>query len=258
MSCSECDALIPAYVDGELDSAEGHAFEQHLSQCECCRDRVTDERKRAFALQAGLAAQQPKAPEHLKARLRAGLDAEMRSQRRRRVAMVSAAAASVCAVVLAGHWQYRNAHRRAYAADAAARHARQYPLEVQPRSVEQLEAWFGGKLDHRVALPRLPNSVATGGRLLNVLEKPAAYVRYDVPNPPRQLGLFVYGDMGDDVAVGEEPAFAQSHGYNVVTWREGDVVYQLVTDLDEPEAQKLLPGVAPSRQPIEAQPASFR
>jgi anti-sigma factor RsiW len=165
----------------------------------------------------------------------------------------------------AGHSQWRSFQRRLYVEDAASRHARQFPLEVRLPQPEALEAWFDGKLGHRVAVPRFPNTVAAGARVLNVREKQAAYIRYESPAResarPRQVGLFVFGDTSNEVDVGAraEPDRRNSNGYNVVSWRDGDLVYQLVTDLEEQDLLELLPP-AVADQPIrrvDVQPASY-
>ena len=53
-----------------------------------------------------------------------------------------------------------------------------------------------------------------------------------------------------------------SHGYNVVSWREGDVVYQLVTDLDEQDIRDLMPPQegqpVPPKPAIDVRPAAFK
>ena len=36
MSCDEARALLPAYVDSELDAAGGMSIEQHLGSCIDC------------------------------------------------------------------------------------------------------------------------------------------------------------------------------------------------------------------------------
>ena len=86
------------------------------------------------------------------------------------------------------------------------------------------------------------------------------------------MGLFVYGDKPGDVDVGTlpHPEVGSSKGFNAVSWRDGDVVYQLVTDLDEHDIQELLPpshggateptpSSAPATRPnrLEVQPASM-
>jgi hypothetical protein len=165
----------------------------------------------------------------------------------------------VAVAVVGAQHGYRAFQRRLYVEDVVARHARQFPLEVGEPDPSRLEAWFGGKLDHRVWVPRFPNAVAAGARLLNVREKQAAYIRYEASGAahPGNMGLFVYDDSPGDVAVGAltDAAHGSSHGYNVVSWREGDVVYQLVSDLDEADIQKLLPPQrAPAAQGVEQLP----
>ena len=99
-----------------------------------------------------------------------------------------------------------------------------------------------------MTVPHFPNATAAGARLLQVRDKPAAYIRFDAPRP---MGLFVYGD-DHEVDVGTEPAVSNSNGYNVVSWRNGDLVYQLVTDLDEQDIRELLPPTHPVAAPIPA------
>ncbi len=135
---------------------------------------------------------------------------------------------------------------------------------------EVLEAWFGGKLDHRVTVPRFPNATTAGARLLNVRDREAAYIRYDAPRAnsaePRHMGLFVFDDSGDlDLGALPSSEVGNSHGYNVVTWRDGDVGYELVTDLDERDIRALVPQqnsgerVAPEvqRPALDVRPASM-
>ena len=273
MSCTHLAQQLEAYVDGELLADERSSIETHLAGCPACASRAEIKRQNRSAVRAAAQAATPLAPAALRARVLSGLHDDASRDARRRLIKLSAAAATVALVASLGHWQYRAHQRRLYSVDAVERHARQFPLEVRQPSPEQLEAWFGGKLDHRVALPRFPNAVAEGARLLNVREKQAAYVRYDSAPDSRnvtghQLGLFVYGDSPGEVAVDTEPELANSHGYNVVSWREGDLVYQLVTDLDEQDVMLLLHGNGATPAPsnampmsaprLEAQPASFQ
>ncbi|MBE2252254.1 MAG: zf-HC2 domain-containing protein [Myxococcus sp.] len=270
MNCPDVDPLLMPYLDGEVVEADRLEVEQHLASCEPCAKRSERSRHHRTLVRTLAKAGTPAAPEALKARVFTTIRSEQTRQRQRRFLRLSAAAAGVALCALAGHHQWRSFQRRLYVEDAASRHARQFPLEVRLPQPEALEAWFDGKLGHRVAVPRFPNATAEGARVLNVREKQAAYIRYDAPTrasaQPRQVGLFVFGDNANDVDVGArgEPSLGNSNGYNVVTWREGDIVYQLVTDLEEDDIRELLPsepGRAPlptARQPLEAQPASFR
>jgi anti-sigma factor RsiW len=157
----------------------------------------------------------------------------------RLVTKLAAAAASLAVCSIAAHHGWRNFQRKLYVEDAVSRHARAYPLEIEKPSPEQLEAWFDGKLDHRVAVPRFQNVVFQGGRLLNVRDRQAAYIRFDGEGN-RRLGLFVYSDKPGDVDV-TEPEVDRSNGFNTVTWRDGDVVYTLVTDLNDDDIRQMVP-----------------
>ncbi len=256
MHCHDLDTLMGPYGDGELAAGERVGVEEHLAQCSACAQTFEARRHNLSLVRAAIQEATPPAPAVFKARLLEGLDAEETRLRRRRTWRTAALAATVAGIAVLGHHQWRTFQRRLYFEDAAQRHARHYPMEIDRPSPEQLEAFFGGKLDHRVAAPRFLNATASGARLLHVREKPAAYIKYDAA-PSRQLGLFVFGDDARDVDVGPlpDPDLDTSHGYNVVSWRDGDVVYELVTDLDEADIRTLLPG--PPGAPARAQPPAL-
>lgn len=262
MNCHELELQLTPYVDGELGPDERVEIEAHLAGCGPCAHRAEVERHNLSLLRALLRSGSPSAPARLRATVFDGIHREEANARRVRVWRLGAAAAGLALAVAVGNQQYRVHQLRLYEQDAALRHARHFPLEILQPQAGAIEAWFGGKLDHPVTVPRFPNATATGARLLQVRDKPAAYIRYDARRP---MGLFVYGD-DHDVDLGREPEVATSHGYNVVSWREGDVVYQLVTDLDEDDVRALVaPHQAPSERPspgaipsLQLQPASLR
>lgn len=236
MNCRELETQVTPYLDGELIAEARLSVESHLVGCAPCRSHVEIERHNLSAIRDAARRSSPHAPDELKARLFSNLRRDDAQRRTVRVSRFMAVAAGVTVAVVVSHQAWRGYQRRLYEQDAALRHARQFPLEIE-QSPENIERWFGGKLDYRVTVPSFPNSKAAGARLLQVRDKPAAYIRYDAP---RKMGLFVYGD-DNDVDVGATPAVGSSHGYNVVSWREGDVVYQLVTDLDEQDLRELVP-----------------
>lgn len=274
MNCRDLEPLLMPYLDDELVEAERLAVERHLTDCTGCAKQAEVGRHNRTLVRTLVKAGTPPAPEALKAKIFTSVRAVEARQRQGRFLRLSAAAAGVALCAFVGHQQWRSFQRRLYVEDAASRHARQFPLEVRLPQPEALEAWFDGKLGHRVAVPRFPNAIAEGARVLNVREKQAAYIRYDAPArasaQPRQVGLFVFGDNGNDVDVGARgaPDLRNSNGYNVVTWREGDLVYQLVTDLEEDDIRELLPSEpamrapapvpVPARRTLDVQPAAFQ
>jgi anti-sigma factor (TIGR02949 family) len=261
MPCRDLDNLLYPYLDGELVEGDRASVESHLASCEACRAACDRERSMLLLIRSRAKTAAPPAPDALRARLVGQLHSEERSRRMRAVGKLTAAAAGLAMASVAAHHGWREHQRRLYVEDAVNRHARAYPLEIEKPSPEQLEAWFDGKLDHRVAVPRYPNVVAQGGRLLNVRDRPAAYIRYD--DRGRRLGLFVYGDKPGDVEATAEPEVDRSNGFNTVTWRDGDVVYTLVTDLDDNDIRQMLPEARgtptslPPQQLVPVQPATY-
>lgn len=240
MNCRDLETQLTPYLDGELIAEARVEVEAHLATCPTCPRRVEVERHNLSVIREAVREASPPAPPAFKAKLFENIARDSSRQQRAGATRFAAMAAGVTFAVFVGYHEYRGYQKRLYQQDAAFRHARQFPLEIlQPP--DAIERWFGGKLDHPVNLPRFPNSTATGARLLQVRDKPAAYIRYESPRP---MGLFVFGDDHHDLDVGSEAEVGSSHGYNVVSWREGDVVYQLVTDLDEQDIRDLMPPAA--------------
>jgi anti-sigma factor RsiW len=260
MNCRDLDTQLTPYLDGELIAEARVEFEAHIASCATCPRKVEVERHNLSVIREAVREASPAASPAFKTKLFENIAIDASRQQRAGIYRFAAMAAGVTFAVFLGHHGYRAHQRHLYEQDAALRHARQFPLEILQR--EGIESWFGGKLDHPVNLPRFPNATATGARLLQVRDKPAAYIRYDSPRP---MGLFVFGD-DHDMDVGTEAEVGSSHGYNVVSWREGDVVYQLVTDLDERDIRDLMPAAGseldqtPTQLPArpEARPASLQ
>lgn len=277
MTCHDLEQFLLPYVDGEFDAQERAELHAHLAACASCTARVRAEQQLRDMIQGAARELEAtfRAPEGLRERVRLGIAKESQRALRRRLLPLSAAAAVVALVGTAAYVAYRPHLRQRFIEDAAVRHAKAFPLEVRGPSADEIKAWFGGKLSHRIEIPSFPNAVPVGGRLLNVQEKQAAYIRYDAHPPhralPGRIGLFVYDDSQGDADFGPRSSaqVASSHGYNVVSWRDGDVVYQLVADLDEADIRQMLAGELPpaphlSQEPepttpaLDIQPASLQ
>ena len=104
-----------------------------------------------------------------------------------------------------------------------------------------IPAWFAGKLDFHPSPPPFHGDGVhvVGARLSNLRELPAAYIRYTLPRG--QAGLFIVDDprrtfqpAGREVQVGPQVIrVVNARGYNVAVWRDNEIVYSLVSDLDE-------------------------
>jgi anti-sigma factor RsiW len=251
MTCRDLDQFLYPYIDGEYDAEDRLEIEAHLGSCEACARRVHQEARFRDIIRVKASFRRPSGPK-ASSGLRRSIIAGLRREEQRRAMhgwlRMSAAAVAVVAVGGGAVVMLRPPSRKPYLDDAAARHARQLPMEIEIKdgAPEQMEAWFGGKLDHRVAIPRLPNATVTGGRLSNVKDRPAAYIRYETASgrspSPRRVGLFVYGDADGEVEAPDLPVVAvdQSRGYNVAIWRDGEIVYQLVSDLEEEDIRRMV------------------
>jgi anti-sigma factor RsiW len=242
MDCTELQRSIDAYLDGEFDDRERAEAEAHLVACDRCRSSAERQRRVRDAVRAKLReAMGPeagcgKAPAHLRERVEASLSRRRRPLWRRAFAPIPAATLAACAgamLVLLSH-----TGDAALVEEAIRVHHRSLPLEVNGAD---MAGWFAGKLDFHPALPHFATDGARveGARLSNLREWPAAYVRYQLPKG--QAGLFIVDDPerrfdapGREVHVGPQVVrVVNARGYNVAVWREDEIVYSLVSDLDE-------------------------
>jgi anti-sigma factor RsiW len=248
MECGDLGRAVDAYLDGEFDARERAEADAHLARCEACRTLVETQRRLRDAVRARLReamsppAQAGRAPAALRARVEAALARERRPLWRRLLAPLPVGAVAACAagalLVLASH-----GGDDPLVTEAVRSHHRGLPLEVMAASVGEasIPAWFAGKLDFHPSPPpfRGDGVHVVGARLSNLRELPAAYIRYALPKG--QAGLFIVDDPrrtfdpgGREVRVGPQTLrVVASRGYNVAVWRDHEIVYSLVSDLDE-------------------------
>ena len=257
MTCTELESLLHPYLDGEFEPHEQSNFEQHLAGCVECAQRVHSEMAFRGLLRRTSQAAALRAPDSLRGRIEKGFQ---REDRRAQLSSWFKLSAAAMVLVSAGaaYYYYRPASSVVFIEDAARRHAKALPLEIH----ENFEAWFAGKLNHRVPVPQLPNATLAGARLSNVHDKEAAYIAYKYSgSPPRRIGLFVFDDTKGEVAASPLPSLAlnSSHGYNVALWRDREIVYELVTDLDEADIRQMLSGanLGTQAKPSTSQPNSL-
>jgi anti-sigma factor RsiW len=254
MDCNELERSVDAYLDGELDERDRFEVERHVEGCARCRSLSQARSRLRAALRAKLReAMTPpspagRAPAELRARVVQALARERRPLWRQALAPVPLATLAACAagvlVVLASRPD------DALLQDAIARHHQGLPLEVTTASVGEgsLPGWFTGKLGFKPTPPpfKADGVKVLGARLSHVREWPAAYYRYALPHG--QAGLFVVDDpqrrfesAGREVRMGADTVrLANAHGYNVAVWRDEEIVYSLVSDLDEQDLFQLV------------------
>jgi len=257
--CGDVERLLEPYLDGEFDVAERAGLEDHLSTCARCRHAVAEAMSFRSAFRAKLReATAPgtaagTAPDSLRRRISESLDGEQSpalSWWRRLLTPLPVGALAACVagalVVFAGHRS-----TDLLIEDAVRKHARDLPLELSAASVapESIPGLLASKLDFN---PRPPTFQArsgvrlVGARLAQLREWPAAYMGYQTPQG--QVGLFIIddperrvGEPGHEVRAGSATIrVINARGYNVAVWRRDEIVYSLVTDLDEADLVRLV------------------
>ena len=256
--CSDVARLLEPYLDSEFGADDRASIEAHLSACAPCRDGAADAMAFRSALRARLreafapGSPQATAPDSLRRRISAALDAEEARPAawwRRLFAPLPVAAVAACVagalVVFAGH--------RAtdpLVEEAVRKHARDLPLELNTASIapELIPSMLASKLDFNPKPPafRADGVKLVGARLAQIRNWPAAYMRYETPRGP--LGLFIIDDPqrrvaeeGHQVRAGPATVWVMNmRGYNVAVWRRDEIVYSLVSDLDEADLVRLV------------------
>jgi len=255
MDCAELVHTLDAYLDGELAPREEIEAADHIATCEACRALADSEARLRTALRSRLKAAMGagsgagQAPESLRHRIQVALVQERKPLLRRMVAPVPLAALAACAagalVVLVSHGRPDT-----LVEESVRTHTRDLPLEVTAAGMgpESIAGWFAGKLDFNASPPHFRGTEVRmiGARLSNIQDRPAAYVRYDLPRG--HLGLFIlddpdrrFGDVGRVVQSGPSTIrLINARGFNVAVWRRNEIVYSLVSDLDEEDLARLV------------------
>jgi anti-sigma factor RsiW len=257
LECRELESFLPAYVDGEFEAYERAEVETHLAGCAACQHAV---RIQAAMKEAVRRAGPAIAPIELRHSVQLALrDEELPGSRwdnvLRNPRSVGLAAAAVGAAVwfLAGGMSHPLFTRQSgMVDDSVAIHMRGLPLDYAANDVGSVQQWLQGRLDFAARIPRFRQGPALQGvRLSQLHSRPAAVLSYSVPQADgRRVSLFIV----DDPDQGDPPGtvrriddrqvwLSRSRGYNVVSWRSNEIVYQLISDLDERDVLQLVEAV---------------
>ena len=228
MDCPTCEAMVDAYVDGELSASESADFERSLSACPECRRRL--EAARAMS---GLLRDLPAepAPDLLRARVERELRAIAGRPRER--PRWSAMAASIVVALgigwLGGVLSLQGSRESdelvaGYLRVALGAHA----VDVASSDRHTVKPWFAGKIDYA---PPVHDLTAVGFPLVGG--------RLDVVDG-RKVAVLVYRRNQHWVALTLWPAaspdatpaaITQRDGFALADWRHGGFEMRAVADL---------------------------
>ena len=223
MSCSEAQALLDAYFDGELDLRSSLGIEQHLEGCPECAGAY----RRLELLRAEIAgADLDFATDAVMRRLRVPLE----QRGRWRVPLFFAAAAVVVlALFLPGRLERRgdpvdreviDSHLRSLLAD--------HLIDVQSSDRHTVKPWFQGKVEYAPTVPDLTAQgfVLAGGRLDVIDGRKVAVLVYR--RREHVINLWISPGGGG----GGEPALSEVKGYRLIRWQREGMTFRAVSDLD--------------------------
>jgi anti-sigma factor RsiW len=241
MKCSEADAFIHAYVDGELAGVDRATYEQHMTACETCARACRLQARFKAAVRGHLP--RPPVPMTLRMTIQQAIAGAPPIRRRRfwesYPRLVPAAAAAVMFVVIFGTARSRNA---SYALEQALHtYNANPPLDVVDSNCAYITNWFRGKVDFNVPASYEKLGTCQGGRLVNVHDRFGAYIVYLTRNGHR-LGIMVYNAKDDPSPegnarrqlYGRDVYFGSSRGASTAAYRDRDgLSYVVTSDMDE-------------------------
>ena len=250
MTCQELDRLLHPYLDGEFQPEERVDLENHLAGCAACGHRAEAEKQLRQVLRraARHSVQGMRAPASLRAGIQVGLKQEQR--RAQYGVWLRAGAMALMVVTVGGGWVTYQSEQRTRLSrwEAVQRHNKVLPFEIASTTTEQMEEWFKDKVDPRVTVPQLPKAKPLGGRISILNGREVALISYETlpqkeGEPSRRLSVFVVpddADKGPKLQALKAVEVDSAQGYNVVTWRDDEIVYEMVTDMDEEDIRQML------------------
>lgn len=261
MTCHEVrDHLLDAQRD-RLAPETRAALQAHLHECAACAHEERAEALLTEALEQRLS--QHGAPVALKRRLAAGWPAATTERpetwwRWRRYVVPAAAVAALLLVALP-LVQRRVSERDAgrMVAEAVNDHLRilasQHPLDIESGGIHQVKPWFAGRLDFApvVRFDGDADFPLRGGAVGYYLDRKAAVFVFG--RRLHTISLFVFRadglpwpTQGLDRVGGAEARVTTSRGYHSILWREGELGYALVSDVDPSELTRLAERLTPT------------
>src|SRR5271169_3624291 len=257
MNCADCEILLHALLDGELDAGHARDVESHLASCPGC----TGQLKAFGAMRAAMTAANLKetAPVHLRSRIEAALavpeaPAAMRRETQRTpwpgswlkswptslrtflggftigTALSAAVAASLVVAIVRGDEgsQITNEVVSAHLRSLQAGHL----IDVETSDQHTVKPWFNGKLDVAPPVVDLTAQGFTliGGRLDYINGEPAGSIVYR--RRKHVINLFVAQRLGTAIH-GVKDEIVQ--GFNIRHWSEAGLDLWAVSDVDAGE-----------------------
>ena len=259
MNCAECEVLLHALIDGELDAGHARDVEAHTASCTGCAEKLDAFRTMRTAMAgAGL---KETAPARLRSRIEAALPAPAArviaprrfSRPSRRsffggfaagTALSAALAASLVLTII------RDDREQTTASEVVSAHIRSlqagHLMDVETSDQHTVKPWFDGRVD--VAPPVIDLTAQgftlLGGRLDYIDGEAVASVVYQ--RRKHVINLFVAQRLGTERAA---VSATTVQGYNVCHWSDKGLDFWAVSDLDADELREFVQKISAALHP---------
>jgi anti-sigma factor RsiW len=256
MTCEEARELLHAERRGRLAASARAGLDRHLETCEACR-RARDEE---LALDGALA-KLPRfrvSPELRRAlEEKAAPEAEPASKPRTKAPRArwvlggaAGALAMAAAIFIVLHFVLAPRGDEMLAREVVNDHLRvlysEHPIEIESGGIHQVKPWFAGRVDFAPTEVFAGDDefVLQGGSVGYVIDRKAATFLYR--HKLHSISLFVFPADGlpwpsATSAIGRARVHKETQrGFHVMTWRDGDLGYALVSDVNEDELTRLV------------------
>jgi anti-sigma factor RsiW len=247
VNCAEADTFVTAYVDGELAGVDREGVERHFVACAGCARRARLESRFKAAVRAHLP--RPELPAQLTQRVQLALASQPIAPRRWALpawfsySRVVPAAAAV--LVLIGITATVRRSQSMVFVQAERSYHRELPMDVT--DCASIASWFRGRVDFPVHAPMLGGGAkCQGGRLVDVGERPAAYIVYRVSDGHR-VAFLVFDPRNERfegsqrrVVNGREITLVTGPGTSTAAYRDRGLGYVATSDLDEDSLARLV------------------
>jgi anti-sigma factor RsiW len=246
VTCADFKPSLQVYVDRELDGVDREMVERHLVECPTCARQVHLQGRFKAAVRAHL--RRPALPAGFEQRMRQSLTVRPIAPRRwpwlSYPRLVPALAAAAVLVGVTG--TIRQTQSRVLEQAQRSYHA-EMPMDITGSDCGSIASWFRGRVDFPVHAPPLGAGTACqGGRLVNVGERPAAYLIYRGPAGHR-LALLVFDPQGQPLEApqhrlinGREVYVESGPGISTAAYRDRGLGYVVTADLDEEALTRLV------------------
>jgi anti-sigma factor RsiW len=257
MTCQDVRPLLLDRQRGRLAPELQQEVQDHFQSCAACAHEDAAEQLLTEALEQRLP--QHAAPIALKRRLLTAWPAEpLRAPswwgRWGRSLVPTLAVAAVLLVAIPVYYQRGSGPSglgsAALVTEAVTDHLRilssQHPLDIESGGMHQVKPWFEGRLDFAPVVRFLGDKdfPLRGGAVGYYLDRKAAVFVFN--RRLHEISLLVFRADGLPwsptglQSVGATRVYGTtSRGFNVILWREGELGYALVSDVDAPELRQL-------------------